>query len=1631
MPVINCPYPSCTYATGDVTDELALTLLQIHNAGSHAPAAAAAAPVLAPTAGIRVQKVNRPTVCLAGTSEEWNYFLTRWDDYVEATQVRGKERIIQLLECCEEDLRKDLTRSAGGSLSNKTEAEVKAAIKLLAVREENTMVARVALYEMRQDDEEPIRSYGARIRGQANVCKYTIDCPTCEVPVSYTDAMLRDVLTRGIADSEIQLDLLGASNQDMSLEETLRFIEAKESGKRSANRLLQIQAVNSARASQYQQKKRAELTNRHTSKMETCDYCGKQGHGKNGPPQTRKKDCPAYGKTCSACKRLNHFATVCRSKDKIVSADGGAGAVFHDMAQESPYEHLCAISNTHVRSIVLDHHLYNHLEERWTRKPSKPQPFITLTASICRDDYRCFGLEPLTGTKSIKVSAMADTGCQSSLTGMKLVRRLGLSETDLIPVNMQMHAANNNKIAILGAVLIQFSGTTAEGDILSTRQLTYVTDQSDKLFLSREGCIKLGMISETFPTVGDISRKLCSSQSEEVHTDASYCGTTTILAENVALTNHVTDTDTTPNDLCGCPRRELPPPKPLKLPVPATGDNVRSLEEYLLNYYKSSTFNTCPHQLLPLMNAPQLRLYIDDHASPVAHNKPIPVPIHWQDEVKSGLDQDVRLGVLEPVPIGTTVTWCHQMVICAKKDGKPRRTIDFQALNKYAKRETHHTPSPFHQARSIPANKLKSVFDCWNGYHSIPLHPDDRHYTTFITPWGRYRYKTAPQGYTATGDGYTRRFDEIVADVPNKTKIIDDSCHWANTIEKSFFQAVDWLDLCGHHGIILNPEKFVFAREIVTFAGFEITMDSVRPTTAFLASIQDFPSPKQLTDLRSWFGLLNQAAYSFASSTQLLPFRELLKPGVPFIWTDELNKLFERSKSVIITEIEDGVRIFEKSRPTCLATDWSKSGIGHWLSQKHCKCPSNVPFCCKSGWKITLVGSRFTRGAESRYAPIEGEALAVVAGLDKTRYYVLGCTDLTVAVDHKPLLQIFNDRSLNDIPNTRLRNLKEKTLRYKFRMVHIPGPKQKVADTVSRYPSTNNDPMLYLEDDIAAIHLNDQDQDLPLSSIQEFLDVIRCDETTDTSIDDEVLSTAVAALNSVEVTTWEKVKLATTSNDTMIKLLSTIENGFPAHRDDLPMELQEYHQFRADLSGIDGVILYKDRVVIPPCLRRSVLDALHSAHHGISTMAARIEASVFWPGITGAIQQLRSTCQDCDRNAPSQPNPPPTPPIIPRYPFQCICADYFHHKGSYYLIIVDRYSNWLIVERGQGGSKGLLTCLRRTFATYGIADECASDGGPEFIAAATQNFLISWGVHHRKSSVAFPHSNCRAEIGVKSAKRLIMSNTGPNGNLDADTFQRAILQHRNMPDPITKVSPAMCVFGRPIKDFIPILPGKYEPHPTWQDMLSAREEALRNRHLKAAEKWNEHTKRLAPLAVGDHVRIQNQTGSRPTKWDRTGRITEVRQFDQYNVRVDGSGRSTLRNRKFLRKFEPLHRDPPPLAITRDIELLGTMPKSQSEVRRASSGGNVPETIPPATPIPSSPPPLANLQYDGTPAVQPLPNVDAPPPVSPSQQSDIDRPAVQVTPASSPPAPPISPIATRKPPLALRRLLSYNHKGLTE
>ena len=215
-------------------------------------------------------------------------------------------------------------------------------------------------------------------------------------------------------------------------------------------------------------------------------------------------------------------------------------------------------------------------------------------------------------------------------------------------------------------------------------------------------------------------------------------------------------------------------------------------------------------------------------------------------------------------------------------------------------------------------------------------------------------------------------------------------------------------------------------------------------------------------------------------------------------------------------------------------------------------------------------------------------------------------------------------------------------------------------------------------------------------------------------------------------------------------------------------------------------------------------------------MKARANESVYWPGMNASIRSIRANCMVCSTIAPSQPREPIILTQSPEWPFQQIVMDIFHIGDRTYLTCADRLTGWLILYRlepGHATSAILMPICRQLFQTYAAPEELGTDGGPSFTSSTFQEFLKTWCVRHRLSSVAYPQSNGRAELAVKTAKRIVKGNTGPQGSLDNDNVARAILQYQNTPIQSIGLSPAQLLLHRRLRDSIPSLPILYKPHP--------------------------------------------------------------------------------------------------------------------------------------------------------------------------------------------------------------------------
>ena len=167
-------------------------------------------------------------------------------------------------------------------------------IKNLAVRHQNRVVHAQEFLGLVQQPDEGIRHFLARLRGVASRCNFEVEC-MCTKSVSYGDAVIQFKLIAGLNCGDIKEDILSA--EDTTLEETVKTIENKESGK-SAKKTVEA-------AGQVSKIYAEKVGGGGQSSRQPCTHCGRRTHGSS--PTEREKDCLAYSRTCNTCGRSGHL----------------------------------------------------------------------------------------------------------------------------------------------------------------------------------------------------------------------------------------------------------------------------------------------------------------------------------------------------------------------------------------------------------------------------------------------------------------------------------------------------------------------------------------------------------------------------------------------------------------------------------------------------------------------------------------------------------------------------------------------------------------------------------------------------------------------------------------------------------------------------------------------------------------------------------------------------------------------------------------------------------------------------------------------------------------------------------------------------------------------------------------------------------------------------------------------------------------------------------------------------------------------------------------------------------------------------------------------------------------------------
>jgi len=957
--------------------------------------------------------------------------------------------------------------------------------------------------------------------------------------------------------------------------------------------------------------------------------------------------------------------------------------------------------------------------------------------------------------------------------------------------------------------------TGSDVDAISTRQLTL-----------------LGGFTENIDTDPDVVHTASGSRLDNVgrisatlYLGDAHCNTTIHVYHGLkdALLSHQTLT------ALGL----LPPGWPAVRPThpricqlqpvthPSPGDLSRIREELLHEFADVFDDST-----LKPMNGPPMDIQLTNDARPSHINGARAIPYAFRDQIKTQLDDMAAEGIIEPV--SEPADWCHPIVIVNKKGTSEKRlTVDLRKLNDQVRRPTHPMTTPREALSTISMARFFTTLDARHGYWQIPLSDAAKPLTTFITPWGRFRFCRNPQGLISAGDEFNRRTDAAHIQ------------HVRDTLQRA-----------REHGVTFSAKKFIFGAEEVPFCGFVVnsqgwTMDSTKT-----AAIRDFPTPCNRTDLRSFFGLINQCSpFSPRLSELSRPLRPLLKTCNEFTWDAEHTSAFTNVKTALVST--PLLAHFQLGQPLRLETDASVlHGLGYVLWQQQ-----------GEHWCLLECGSRFLSDAESRYAVIELECLAVVWAVKKCSLFLQGA-QFELVTDHRPLIPILNSYSLDQIENPRLQRLVLKLRPYQLHALWRKGSDNAFADALSRHPVQSptsadehgEDPFLSNPSVRACLRDN---HEKPISDLR-----------------------------------LHKLLTAAKNDPEYQLLLNTIQHGFPLSKADLPPSLSPYWNGREHLSFDNGLALKGERIVVPFSLRRSVLQDLHAAHQGLTRTKQRARQSVFWPNLTNDIDNLIRSCPECRLYASSQPKEPLL--VVdrnPSLPFESTSSDIFTCQGWQYLVYVDRLTGWPCVNNlGRfADSACVIRHLRRWFADLGVPQILTTDGGPHFASRRFTEFCEQWQIRHVTSSPHYPQSNGHAEAAVKAMKHLVLKTTR-NGNLDVDAFQRALLEWRNTPG-ASNFSPAQKLFGRPLDSFVFARRSRFSP--VWQEKFI---ELDSDKSSRTADLYNTSAQPLSNLSPGTHVDVQHPRNKR---WQQHGVIVSIGRHRDYFIRLP-SGRVLRRNRRFLR-----------------------------------------------------------------------------------------------------------------------------------
>ena len=731
---------------------------------------------------------------------------------------------------------------------------------------------------------------------------------------------------------------------------------------------------------------------------------------------------------------------------------------------------------------------------------------------------------------------------------------------------------------------------------------------------------------------------------------------------------------------------------------------------------------------------------VDPSATPRFH-KARPLPYTLKAKVEKELERLEKMGVIEPVRFSE---WAAPIVPVMKSDGTVRLCGDYKVtVNQAAQQEQYPIPKIDDLFASLAGGRRFTKLDLSHAYQQVQLDETSRQFVIINTHKGLFKYNRLPFGVSSAPSIFQRIMETLLQGIPGVCVYIDDILITGRTVKEHLEHLEEVLKRMKEAGMRLKSEKCAYLLPSVEYLGHTISEEGLKTAESKVEAITGAPAPRNVTELRSFLGLVNYYAKFLPNlSTTLTPLYTLLQKNHKWSWSSEQTKAFEEVKRLLQTS--EVLVHFDDKLPLILSCDASPYGVGAVLAHR-------MP---NGDERPISFASRTLTECERKYSQLEKEALAIIFGVKKYHQYIYG-RPFNLKTDHKPLMYIFSEKK--GIPAMASGRIQRWALilgAYQYTIGFQKGSDNTTADAVSRLPLpvTRTEPPKPAE----VVHLMEYLDTSPVTSSQ--------------------------------------IRLWTDQDPVLAKIKSWILSGWPENPP-IEEDVRPFLHRQRELSVEDGILLWGSRVVVPQKGKKQVLTMLHQAHPGITRMKSLARCYVWWPGIDSDLELRVKSCEACQVNQKSPPNVPLHPWVWPSRPWSRVHIDYAGpFMGKMFLLVIDAYTKWLDVHvSSTSSSASTIESLRRSFATYGLPEVVVSDNAANFTSEEFQSFLKSNGVKHVRTPPYHPASNGIVERAVQMLKSGLRK--FKIGSVETKV-SRFLFWYRTTPHSSTGASPGELMFGR-------------------------------------------------------------------------------------------------------------------------------------------------------------------------------------------------------------------------------------------